>query len=250
MQGRVSIVKRVAAAFAGLSLAIAAFSQQQQDTSSIFLKVHADVIISIRHHESNSDVVEILAVKSDYPAHLLENQVDALARDLGSDISALRILRESVSQGDPNMAALKATFGVKGIIDREKGRLRIAPIIRAFAGAPEPYTVKGITLLFLNETPSDRTIRQYHSSSLNAEAIFTDQPPMGIEYRIELLTQDPTKIEFPEEHQKPLKPIQGKPRNNSVLLIALFVVASLSLGALVYLAMLRGASRAGSRPKK
>jgi hypothetical protein len=239
---------RAATVIAVVAAATAAAAQSPSSNVSVFLSVKADVLVTVTKQKMGGDLVEIIPVAQDYPPTLLAKQIAALSRFLGSEPRGTQMYRYEIEQGRPDLTYLEASFGVDGVIDRENGRLAIAPFLKALAGAPAPYTIHGISLIFDDERPTPRTIRTYKSSSVRAEAI-TSSSPLSIEYRIELLTQDPREISFPDEYTKP--PEETTPpakANRTVLIIALCAVAALTGGALVYLALLRGAPPARSKP--
>jgi hypothetical protein len=152
------------------------------------------------------------------------------------------------SSADPNFAFVTATFAIDGIVDTKSNTLKIEPMLKAFAGVPPPHTVQGFTIDFENISPSTATLQRYSVPGvLQAEGRYTDQPPMkGLEYRIKLLTQDPAKVVMPDQFSpKPPSVPAKKPaeKNNSVLLIGVFVIAGLAAGALVYFALLRAGTK-------
>lgn len=222
--------------------------QQAPAQPSVFITVKADVIISVSKHSTGADIVEVSPVKRDYPPKLLNEQITKLGEYLKSNVRGLQMYIYQMDPKDGRLDILKAKFAVNGIIDRESGIFRIEPIVKAFAGAPAPYTVRGISLILDSEAPiKGRTISKLNTSSVRAEAIFTDKMPAGIEYRIELLEQDPLKVSFPDNLDEPGKLIKSPRGNKTVLIIGLFSAAAVALGALVYLSMLRTANR--QRPK-
>lgn len=232
---------RAASVIAVAVAAVAAAAQQGSPQVSVFLSVKADVIVTVAKQKLGADLVEIVPVDQNYPAGVLRSQIAELGRLLGSEPRGLTVFRYKVDPDRPGMTFLKASFGVDGVIDRDRGRLAIAPFLKALAGTPAPFTIHGVSLIFDGERPSARTIRSYTSSSVRAEAI-TSADPLGIEYRIELLTQNPRDIQFPEEYTKP--PEQAATPSSpqhTALILGLSAVAALAGGALVYLALLRGA---------
>jgi hypothetical protein len=70
-----------------------------------------------------------------------------------------------------------------------------------------------------------------------------------VEFRIQLLTQDPAKISIPDDRRQPppkAAPPSPKPApGTDWLLVGVIVVAAIAVGALVYSLLLRGRPRAG-----
>lgn len=226
-------------------------AQQSKTQPSVFITTKADVIISVKKHNTGADIVEVSLVKRNYPAKLLNDQILKLGEYLHSNVRGLQIYIYQIDPKAPALDVLKAKFAVDGLIDKTQQVYRIEPILKAFAGAPDPYTIKGISLLFEGEAPvKDRTISTLNTSSVRAEAIFTDNLPAGIEYRIELLEQDPNKISFPEKHVQPDKLVKAPGASKKTLIIVLFAVAAVALGALVYFSVLRSATQPRPKPKR
>ena len=241
---------RAAIVLAVVAATAVAAGQSPHPDVSVFLSVKADVLITVSKQKMGGDLVDVIPVDKNYPPELLAKQIQALSSYLGSQPRGLQMFRYQIEQNRPDMTFLEATFGVDGVIDRERGRLAILPFLKAFAGAPSPYTIHGVSLIFNDERATTRTIRTYKSSSVRAEAI-TSTSPLSIEYRIELLTQDPREMSFPDEYTKPPEETAPQARaNRPALIMTLFTAAALAGGALVYLALLRGAPPARSKPTK
>ncbi|MEQ1934960.1 MAG: hypothetical protein ABL962_13965 [Fimbriimonadaceae bacterium] len=219
--------------------------------SSMFELIKPDVLIVIERHRLGADIVEITMVKDGYPKDLLEKQILRLGTLLGSAPRGLAI-------GSPNLQTtqtlrfVRASFGIDGITDPKNGKLRIEPILKAFAGAPKPYTIGGINILFDKFVPTKTTVRQFGINNVVAGEGRYNQDPAGLEYRIQLLSQDEALIKFPDRHEAENETAPSKPSStgdNRVLLISIFAVMSLALGALVYLLLLRGAPKVASKKR-
>lgn len=210
------------------------------------------MVIVREHKKTGADLVQITLVKADYPKDLLREQINKIGEALGSQPRGVNIVNQNIASGQP-MSFLRAEFGIDGIIERELPALRLEPIIRAFAGETGANEVHGINIVLDDIVPVPSTVLRWNLADvMNVEARFIPAP-RAIEYRVELLTQNPSKISFPEKIQKsnettPDTPSQ--PRDNRVLIISLFCIVGLALGALVYFAMLRGGSRKNSKTKR
>lgn len=224
-------------------LAVGAVAQEAP--GNLFSTLRPDVILVVREHPTSAEIVQVTVLAKGYPPELLKSQVDKMASILGSTVRGLRMTRPNLGT-EAEVSFLRGEFATDGLIDRTKGIVRLAPIAKAFAGAPEPYTVKGIKVAFEGERTTKKMIKNYPVEGVvRVEGRASAQPP-GIEYQIQLLTQDPALIDIPEEYAQPAnqKPVE-KPSSspNGALLIGLFLLAGLALGALVYLALLRGGAR-------
>lgn len=228
-------------ASAGLSLA----------QSSIFELIRPDVIVVVQKHRLGADLVEINMVAPDYPKELLERQVIKLCSLLGSDARGLLVTTSTI-QAPAAGKVTKATFATDGIIDHEKGLIRIEPFAKAFAGAASPFTVKGINIMLDGEAPTTSTVQRYGIDQVIAGEARYNQSPRSIEYRIQLLSQDDKKLKFPDRYEAPNKPATEKPSstgNRTAVVLGLFIVGSLALGTLVYLLVLRGGTRPSSKKR-
>lgn len=214
----------------------------------LFLKVRTDVAIIVRKHPLGADMVDITMRDPNYPKELLTSQVEEMCRLLGTPARGLAVTVQSVAPG-AQFTFVKANFATNGII-LANGDLHIEPILKAFAGAPAPYTIQGISLAFPGFVPSKKTLQRYDQPGMmEAEGRYTDQPAAlkGLEYRVQLLTQDPSKISFPDEYgqSEAAATVPRASENSSrTWLFAIVIVAAIAVGALVYFAMLRAGARA------
>ena len=215
----------------------------------LFLKIHTDMTVIVQKHPLGADMVRITMLSPHYPSDLLRSQCNELCNELGTQARGLAVTQSSLSPGEGDQFTfVEATFATNGII-KDNGDFHIEPIVKAFAGAPATFTVEGISVDFDGIDPSKTALQRYDVPNvIQAEGRYTNDPPLkGVEYRIKLLTQDPTKIVFPDEFS-PATPATTaaaplKKDSGSSLLVG-FIVAALLVGALVYFAMLRVGRRA------
>lgn len=222
----------LAASFAGL-LVFAAPAPAQAVPSA------PDLIVSVRKDRVGADLVSIGVRKADYPPDLLRSQILALGQRLGVEARGVMVRQESFRPGDASATVLKGSCGVDGLIDRSTGRLSIVPIAQAFAGAPEPYTVRRMLVSFDGERPGKRTVA-WHRAGRTSDLAFTGRPiGSSIEYDVQLLSQDPARLVVNENDGSPVKAPAAPPaRGSDPLTIALFVLAAVAAGALVYCLLL------------
>lgn len=204
-----------------------------------------DVTIVIREHATSADLVQVTMARPDYPPDLLRQQLETMGRELGSAPRGLNIAVTSLAPNRKELQFVKATFAVNGILDREGQRLNIAPILKGFAGAPAPFTVENLLIIFDGERPGERTVKNHTSDSVDAKAYFVPSPT-EIEYHVKLRSQDPAKIDFPAQAPEPTSTKNpSEERSSSPLLFYVALgVGALAVGALVYLALLRGGGTA------
>lgn len=204
-----------------------------------------DLVVNIREHSSGAEYVQVTAVRGDYPSDLLKAQCNEIGRLLGSSPRGLTVGSTSLST-QKELAFMRANFATDHIIEGDN--LNLEPILKAVAGAPEPYTVKVIQILVEGVPAGPNRLNKYRIPGVLDASAASISFPVGIEYRVNLESQDPAKITFPERYVPPetsQKDTSAPAGPNRPLLIGLFVLAGLALGALVYLLMARssGASR-------
>jgi hypothetical protein len=220
-----------------------------QAGGNLFTSTRPDVSITVTKHSSGADVLEVTMQKANYPEALLREQVGRLAEGLGTTPTGLKVGTYQVGS-DANLRFTQATFAVQGLVDRAGGILRVEPIAKAFAGTPEPNTVDVLMVQFEGERPTENTLRGYYPENgpVRVQAV-SGAVGGGVEYRIQLLTQDPTKISIPDDRRKPpaqAAPAAPKPAPGpDWLLYAVILIAAIAVGALVYSLLLRGRPRAG-----
>jgi hypothetical protein len=220
----------------------------QGQRPSLFLTAPFDLIIKVTKHQLGADVIEITALKTDYPAELLREQVERLGESLNSQPRGLSITRYEIP-GDSGPGQPRATFAVDGLVQREQARLGLQPLVRAFAGAPEPHTVRGLTIQYESEAPGADTIRRYSGEHVEIEG--QAHPITGLEYRVVLRSQNAEDIVIPEgQEARDMQQQKREPapeRGPDWLIIGVFAVATLAVGALVYSLLLRPAPKGRKR---
>jgi hypothetical protein len=216
-------------------LAATCLAQDPQQAPNLFHTVRPDVLVTVSKHNTGADMVTVTARSAKYPLELLQLQVEKMAANVGSEPRGLQVVPYTMG-GDPKMTFVRASCAMDGLIDRKNQILHVGAIVKAFAGAPEPYTVDGINIEWYG--PKGGGVR--------AQAQYTPNPPI-IEYRIELLSQDPNAVDVPDVAEpKPVKSPSGSTRTGvDWSLWGLLAGAAVAAGALVYSLLLRS----GSKPR-
>ncbi|MFY9233308.1 MAG: hypothetical protein WAO58_02500 [Fimbriimonadaceae bacterium] len=205
---------------------------------SLFLTMRPDVIVTVQARQGG-ELVEIRTGKPGYPTELLTEQISKLSQLLGRQATIEYIQRAQ----DKTLAA---RFGIVGLVDERARLYRLAPLAKAFAGAPAPYTIQGIHITLNGEKGYEGDIGRYaRPGAFEIEALRSEGGPLPmLEYRIKLLTQDPRQLDIPEKFEKPASPTVERPNQTSpVLFYVLLGVAAAAAGVLVYLALLRASTR-------
>lgn len=204
------------------------------------------VTVTVTEHPTSAEMVELTVLHPDYPEGLLKQQAEAIGRNAGSESRGIAVFRAGSNE---RIRFLKARFATDHLIDRKNSTLWLEPIVKAFLGAPEPFTVKSILVIFDGEKPvSGKTLQDFASKGVELTAT-SHMSPMAVEYRISLKTQDPRWVTIPKEHVAKVKPessakVSAGPQPTVVALLAL---AGLAGVALVYflVSSRQGPKRAG-----
>lgn len=215
---------------------------------NLFSTVRPDIMVVVREHSTGAEMVTVTAISKDYSKEVLADQVRALGVELGVEPRGVVITAPKLGT-EAAVSFVRAEFAVNGLIERTGGTLKLQPIVRAFCGAPEPYTVTGLKIGFEGERATKKMLQRFAIPGVLALEGRASLSPPGIEYQVRLDDQDPQKVKIPDEYVPPANqtPVQSPSTGPSrSLLIGLFVLAGLGLGALVYLAILRSGSRNAS----
>ena len=228
-----------------LRVAVAQSETPPPAQKSLFASLVPDATISIRKHPMGADMVDITMKAAGYPPKLLDAQLKALGTFLGSQPRGVQIGDVILDETNPNSKFLKASFAVDGVIDRKVGSVRLRPFVQAFAGAAKPWTINSVEFQFQGEVPTEKMLQYFRSKGEIVEGKFEntkDARTAGIEFRVQLLSQDPAKIDIPEPGDNPAPPIKKPvpPPGMDWTTIIVFIVAAGAVGALVYSLLLRG----------
>ncbi len=231
-----------------LLLALPAAASAQPDAP--LLQSRPDVLIRVRKSSVGADYVEIHMVREEYPKELLEAQCARVAEELSAGLRGLVVAERSLGD-DPESRAgrvVYASFATDGVIVGN-GVLRLLPFARAFAGAPEPHTVRTLAVAFEGVTPTPGvTLQAADTPSATVRAQFDASLPQ-VEYRVSLKVQDPAQIDFPESAERqPSGDSVPSTERIPVQTLALVAVGGVLAGVLVYFALRPGRHR-GRKPE-
>jgi hypothetical protein len=228
-----------------LRVAVAQTGSPPVQRQSLFTTLVPDATITVTKHPMGADMIEMSFTANGYPPELAKEQIRKLGVSLNSDPRGVQAGDYVVEGGNPSMHFTKAMFAVDGVIDRQKGAMRLNPFAKAFAGAPKPWTIPSLDLVFQNETPTTTTLKRWEGKGVLVQGRFQDskdQVLKGIEYRIQLISQDPAKMDIPEPGDKAVAAVTKAARapGTDWTTIAVFLIAAGAVGALVYSLLLRG----------
>lgn len=209
------------------------------------LRVKPQASVVVRAHATGADLVEVTVLDPKYPADLLKSQVEKLGEELKVPPRGLFVFR-----GKDSMQFLKANFAVNGL--GRNGEPYLQPIVRAFASAPNPFTVNALLVSFAGFKPASTALRTFVSSSVVVSGQYVPDP-QGIEYRIALVSQEPGDIVIPEKAAanpttQPKNVPEAQPSASKLpLIIGLVIAGSVLVGCLVYFALLGSGLRSGRK---
>jgi hypothetical protein len=238
---------RKAFAIGMLLLAIPSMGQDSQD---LFLSDRPDVTIVVRKSGLGTDDITV-TVEKEYSPEVLKSQAEALARSLNSELRGLAVDSYNPNPANKEGGYWRATFGVLGLVQREKSSLGLQALARAFASR-EP-AVDSLFIQYESEAPNTGLVQQWRAPDGSVVLQGRASPVFGIEYRIKLNTSDPQKIRIPEgsdakdEQKKPTPKKEPPPESTDWWLWPLIIVSALAIGALVYSVLLRPKPRPRAR---
>ncbi|CAN5438775.1 hypothetical protein BH11ARM1_BH11ARM1_09560 [soil metagenome] len=213
----------------------------------LFETLKPDLLIVVSKHPA-SDNVEVMNQAPDYPKDLMLKQVERLGELLNSPARGTMVQPFEIIEGNPKTAGTKIIFAVTGLINKEANTLGLQTLARAFALGPKGQPNK-LWIQYSTEGASTALVQKFESETVALQA--HSDPIFGLEYKIDIRTQDPDKIVIPEGQAaidfraKPPSPPPA-PKGIDRTVIILILVAALALGALVYSLLLRPRSKSVS----
>lgn len=222
---------------------------QYEEPTNLFASAAPEANITISKHPMGADMVEITMTPLGYPPKLLRSQISALGKYLNSEPRGLEVYDYVLDPSNAKTHFTKAQFAVDGIIDRKLGSVRLNPFAKAFAGAPDPWTVHGLDIQLKSEVPTAKMIKVWRGQGVLLQGQFNptkDAILSAIEFRMLLKSQDPAKMDIPEPGDAPVSKRTSSATTPPMdwATIGVFLVAALALGALVYSLLLRSRPRA------
>ncbi len=201
--------------------------------TKFFSSVAPQATLVVKQHPMGADLVEVTVLGSNYPQESLKKHIEALGTELGTSPRGVSI----AVAGD---SFVKATFAVPGIIQNKEPKFNLPAIARAFAFGNDALTQLSVT--FMDMVPDAKTPAYWFApkDAWMMEGVGT-KSPLGIEYRLKVNTKNPSEVTLPgpgtEKKNKETQEAQKKP---DIVLIGAIVVAAISIGVLVYSAVIRG----------
>ena len=197
-----------------------------------------DVIVTVRKDPIGADHVTVGARAADYPPELLRAQMVELGRRLGSGARGVSVLREPIQPGNGSLTVLRGACAVDGLIDATTGALAVPPIAQAFAGAPAPHAVRRMLVSFDGQRPGPKTVA-YHTAGPGSDLAFVGRTVgSSVEYDVELRSQDPSRLVVSRAAMPAASTKAARAKGADPATVALFAVAALAAGALVYCGLL------------
>lgn len=201
------------------------------------------IFVNVKEYQNGAEMLTVSSTRPGYPADLLQKQCEAVAANAKAYIRGLSI--ENSNLGNEAYSSItRASFATEHLIDRSTGALDVQSIVRAFAGAPEPWTCKGMVITFENEKPGFDTLKKLTTEAVEIASQVL-QNPDGVEYRVHLISQVPEQISVPSlvPQQEVSKSAGETAKTVNPIVFVLLGIATLAAGALVYFSTLRAGSR-------
>ena len=171
-------------------------------------------------------LVKISLLDPGYPAKLLSQQIQSISTGVGNPVRGVQVTAKPLA----NSTVVQGLFAIDGLVDSKTGLLRLNPIVRAFMGAPSPYTIHQMLVDYDGQFLKPNGIESFNNKAIEVHRSVTGP---SIEYQISLLTQDPSSVDIPLTKTPESPPVRSSPGIDWTT-VAIFVVAALAAGALVY----------------
>ena len=190
-----------------------------------------DIIVTVRKDRIGADLVSFGARRSDYPPDLMKAQIERL----GGNVRGVSVVREEIRPGESSSTVVRGSCAVDGLIE-PSGALNVAPLVQSFAGAPEPYTVHRMLVSFDGVPVVPGKTMAYHTAGPESDLVFSGRlVGSSVEYDVELRSQNPARLVVNEAKAAAQGVNVTTPKAGyDAATIALFVLAALAAGALVY----------------
>lgn len=230
------------ATFLLVFFACTAFSQENGSETApedLFMDVRSQVVVRVLEHEIGADMFEVTMVEPDYPPEVLAAQIEDFGRHLGNSLRGFDAYSKQIEDNQ----FLSATFAVDGFMDSRTGEVNLQPLIRAFAGTEAPHTVKGMTVILDSFKPTEDTLQTFSSPEVKVQGKIGDEGT-GIEYRIQLLSQNPEEIVIDPTQESVEKPVEAPVEPDRPIWIWAFVgLGGIAAGVLVYFLVSKRAAK-------
>ncbi len=226
-------------------------SVPKNNTPKAFLQSRPDILVVVTQHPLGPDMFLISALDPNYSAKALQSAISEFGTLLGSSPRGV-VLQETPIQTDSGETEtfLRASFAVDGFASPKFVKLQ--PLVQAFAGMPAGAgQVKALDVSLAGFTANQHYIQSYTGPNPKNPAVEISaqsyQNPAGVEFRIDLQSQDPNAIKIPDSVEDQQLMQSAKPTNNNgslVFEVIVLTAAAIGGGILVYNFLLRGGSRA------
>ena len=205
--------------------------------SDFFTKMKPEATIVVAQHPMGGDLVEVTVQGANYPQEAINEKVAALGKELGDQPRGL----QATVVGDKYV---KFTFAVNGLISTGAPRVNVVSLAKAFGFGNHRF--RNFSVFFEGVAPDNSTPARWFAPKdawmLEGMAM---KSPAGIDYRIQVNTNDPNDIYMPGNSKLKSGPKQESDGGGSKLFIfGGIIVCAIAIGLLVYSALLRSRPRA------
>jgi len=218
-------------------MAMFSLAWTQSEEAQIPFSVPPQVFVTVTKHQMGSEFVTVTVREESYNPSLLTFQCQQIGKFAGGESRGVEVKGANIgTQGTSGM--IRATFACDNLIDREKNILNIDAIVKAFLGSPKPM-ISSFLIQFEGEVAGEQTIRRIVNNEYMLEGKNLVNPT-GLEYRVEVLTQDTRAFTIPGSlaDVPEVKETVATPKLHPLVIPSL-VVGLIAASALVYFAVLR-----------
>ncbi len=203
------------------------------------------VFVTVQPQQVGAEIVTVTVRDENYDPALLQLQCSLMGKFAGTESRGIQVTETNLGSSGGNKT-LRARFACPGLVDVASGKLNIDAIVKAFLGSANPM-ISSFLIQFDGLTAGPETIRRIVNDQFILEGKSLVNPT-GLEYRVEVLTQDTRSLQIPQSlSEVPAEEARGMENKLHPLVIPSLVVGLFAAGALVYFAVLR--PRPASRSK-
>ncbi len=197
-------------------------------------------IVQVKRDNVGADIVKVSMIDPHYPLVKLQQQIDRLGSIVGGGARGLQIIDDPIDPRDPTSQMLRATFAVNGLIGPRSEWVKVAPIVKAFAGTSSSPGLNNFQVDFDYQTPTDLDLGDFASSELSIRRRTVDR---SVEYQIQVKNRGTHEAEIPDLATTITPQQKLEPKRLDLLTLVVAGVAIVAAGSLVYCLFLLKAPR-------
>lgn len=212
-----------------LTVIVGLFACWSYGQSNFYKTAKLEASIVVKKHTMGAELVEITVLGANYPQDALAEKLATLGQELKTSPWGIQYSSEAGQ-------FIKVGFACKGLITADVPKFNIAALARSMAFGQRP--IKCFSVFFEGYKPDAATPGGWIQKTWKFDSLFTSNP-FGIEYRIQVDTDNPADIFIGGNPKKETTP-PAEPKNQSTFFVfGGIIIGAIAIGLLVYSALLR-----------